>query len=150
MYTAQVDGEATQAAIDAKVAELQAEYTELMSTYVAQADAEKVTELATEMSNTMFEQFKEEYVVAQEAARVANVSTIKILVYLPNYSDSFYLEMNGSLHDELVWDDIKAALYADERMSDQYKIKKIENRDAVETFVGRDYSSTRIIHLQYK
>jgi len=150
-YTAQVNEAATQAAIDTKTAELQAEYTQLMSEYIAKADAEKVATLATEMANNMFEQFKQDYVVeyaeAQEAARVANTSVIRVLVYTPE--SYFFLEITGSLHDELTWDIILEALQADARF-DGLKIKKIEHKDAVETFVGRDFDSTRVIHTIYK
>lgn len=150
-YVAQVDGEATQAAIDAKTAELQAEYTQLMSEYIAQADAEKVTTLATTMAQQMFEQFKADYVVeyaeTQEAARVANTSIIRVLVYTPE--SYFFLEITGSLHDELTWDIILAILEADERF-DGFKIKKIAHKNAVETFVGRDFESSRIIYLMNK
>lgn len=150
-YTAQVDEAATEAVIEAKTAELQAQYTSLMNEYMAQADAEKVVELATTMANNMFEQFKQEYIIeytaAQEAARVANTSVIRVLVYTPE--SYFFLEITGSLHDELTWGTILTALEADERFGG-LKIKKIEHKDAVEAFIGRDFDSTRVIHTIYK
>jgi hypothetical protein len=103
------------------------------------------------MAAEMFEQYKAEYVIeyaeAQEAARVANTSIIRVLVYTPE--SYFFLEVEGSLHDELTWDIILEALQADARF-DGLKIKKIEHKDAVETFVGRDFDSTRVIHTIYK
>ena len=151
-YIAQVDGEATQAAIDAKTAELQAEYTQLMSEYVAQADAEKVTTLATAMAQQMFEQFKADYAIeyaeAQEVARIANVSTIRVIVILPNGKQQG-LDIQGSLHDELTWAMINEAIANDARFVN-YKIYSITNKDAVETFVGRNFQSTRVVKLANK
>lgn len=158
-----VDQQLVDEAVQQRVEEFVANYEPETITVEKVVEVEKPVEVAVEkivtvvdqqqvqqLANEMAEEFKTQYVEEQEAARISNVSTIKVLVYLPNYSDSFYLEMNGSLHDELVRDDIKDALYNDERFLDTYKIKKIENRDAVEVFVGRNYFSTRIIHLQYK
>lgn len=153
-YTAQVDSEATESAIAAKTAELEAEYTQLMSDYMAEADAAKVVELATTMAAEMFEQYKAEYVVeyteAQEAARVATTSFITIQVITPK-GEVLKIKIQGSLHDELTWTIIYNTLQKDNRIDfTNWKIKRVDYQNAVETFVGRDFQSVRVIHFQYK
>lgn len=142
-YVAQVDEEATEAAVEAK-------YTELANTYMAQADNEEVLRLATEMANQMLEEYKVEYIEAQEAARVANLSTIYVHVYGGSgESNSFYLAINGSLYDRLTYAMIYEVLKADARF-EGYKVRSIANKDAVELFVGENYTSTRAIRIELK
>lgn len=142
-YVAQADEEATEAAVEAK-------YTELANTYMAQADNEEVLRLATEMANQMLEEYKVEYIEAQEAARVANLSTIYVHVYGGSgKSNSFYLAIEGSLYDRLTYAMIYEVLQADVRF-EGYKVRSITNKDAVEVFVGENYTSTRAIRIELK
>lgn len=142
-YVAQADEEATEAAVEAK-------YTELANAYMAQADNEEVLRLATEMANQMLEEYKVEYAEAQEAARVANLSTIYVHVYGGSgESNSFYLAIEGSLYDRLTYAMIYEVLQADVRF-EGYKVRSITNKDAVEVFVGENYTSTRAIRIELK
>ena len=142
-YIAQADEEATKAAVEAK-------YTELANTYMAQADAEETLRLATEMAQEMLEQYKAEYIEAQEVARVNNVSSIFVHIYGGvNESNSFYIEVQGSLYDRLTYAKIYEVLQADARF-EGYKVNRIANKDAVEVFVGEDYTSTRSIRIELK
>jgi len=142
-YVAQADEEATEAAVEAK-------YTELANTYMAKADNEEVLRLAKEMANQMLEEYKIEYAEAQEAARVANLSTIYVHVYGGSgESNSFYLAIEGSLYDRLTYAMIYEVLQADVRF-EGYKVRSITNKDAVEVFVGENYTSTRAIRIELK
>ena len=142
-YIAQADEEATKAAVEAK-------YTELANTYMAQADAEEVLRLATEKAQEMLEEYKVEYTEAQETARVNNVSSIFVHIYGGvNESNSFYIEVQGSLYDRLTYAKIYEVLQADARF-EGYKVNRIANKDAVEVFVGEDYTSTRSIRIELK
>lgn len=142
-YVAQADEEATEAAVETK-------YTELANTYMAQADNEEVLRLATEMANQMLEEYKAEYIEAQEAARVANLSTVYVHVYGGNgESNSFYLAIEGSLYDRLTYAMIYEVLETDARF-EGYKVRSITNKDAVEVFVGENYTSTRAIRIELK
>ena len=113
-------------------------------------DQEATQALATEKAQQMFEDYKAEYAEVQEAARVANLSTIYVHVYGGSgESNSFYLAINGSLYDRLNYDMIYEVLKADARF-EGYKVRSISNKDAVELFIGEDYTSTRAIRIELK
>lgn len=113
-------------------------------------DQEATQALATEMANQMFEEYKTEYTEAQEATRVANLSTIYVHVYGGSgESNSFYLAINGSLYDRLTYAMIYEVLKTDARF-EGYKVRSIANKDAVELFVGENYTSTRAIRIELK
>lgn len=141
-YKAEVDQEATEAAITEQYEALKAEY-------IAQADNAETARLAEIQAQELLNEYKIQYAAEQEAARVANVSTVKVYVYFKNnVRDSFYLELQGSLYDRITYDIIYAALLETGYIG-EFKVDRIENKDAVEVFVGEDYQSTRSIRLVY-
>ncbi|MBO7212545.1 MAG: hypothetical protein J6V44_16305 [Methanobrevibacter sp.] len=142
VYVAEANAEATEQAI-----------TEIRNSYIAKADEAEVMEQATLLANKLFEDFKAEYTAAvkaqaeaeAEAARVANVSIVKVYVYYTN-GDHFYLPIQGSLYDRVEYSMIVSALEEGGYLN-EYKIDRVLNRDAVEVFVGEDYTSTRQVRL---
>lgn len=142
VYVAEVNSEATEKAI-----------VEVRNNYIAQADNAEVARLAELQAQQMFEEFKANYVAQikaeaeaeAEAARVANVSIVKVYVYYTN-GDHFYLPIQGSLYDRVEYSMIVSALEEGGYLN-EYKIDRVLNRDAVEVFIGEDYTSTRQIRL---
>ena len=142
-YTVQINEETTNAAVEAR-------FEALKNEYIAQADNAETARLAEEQAQTMFEEFKAQYIAETEAARVANVSIIKVKINFPQTPDlNFTLEIEGSLHDELTYDMIYNALLETGYL-DTYKIDRIMYRDQPEVFIGRDYTSVRTINLKLK
>lgn len=139
-YIAQADQELTEEKVNEMFEALKAEY-------VAQADATEVERLATERAMTMFEEYKTEFVAEQEAALAAAVSTIRVYIY--GGKETFYLYITGQMYERLTYDKIYAALQADARF-EGYKVNRITNKDAVEVFIGEDYTSTRTIRIELK
>ena len=141
-YVAEANSEATEKAIN-----------EIRNNYIATADEAEVMKQATLLANQLFEDFKAEYtatVKAQaeaeaEATRLANVSIVKVYVYYTN-GEHFYLPIQGSLYDRVEYSSIVAALEEGGYL-EGYKIDRVLNRDAVEVFVGEDYTSTRQVRL---
>ena len=146
VYVAEVNSEATEKAI-----------IEIRNNYIAQADNAEVARLAELQAQQMFEEFKTNYAAQiraeveaeAEAARVATKSTISVYVYYKSTSihEFFYLEINGSLHDRLTPEMIRAELEAGGYL-DGFTIERFENRDAVEVFIEENYTSTRRVKLQ--
>ena len=142
VYVAEANAEATEKAIK-----------EITSSYMAQADEAEVVEQATLLASQMFENFKAEFIAQAkaeaeaeaEAARLANVSVVKVYVYYTN-GDHFYLPVEGSLYDRVEYSNIVAALEEGGYLN-EYKIDRVLNRDAIEVFIGEDYTSTRQIRL---
>lgn len=142
VYVAEVNSEATEKAI-----------VEIRNNYIAQADNAEVARLAELQAQQMFEEFKANYVAQiraeaeaeAEAARLANVSTVKVYVYYTN-GEHFYLPIQGSLYDRVEYSMIVSALEEGGYLN-EYKIDRVLNRDAVEVFVGEDYTSTRQVRL---
>lgn len=142
VYVAEANAEATEQAI-----------TEIRNSYIAKADEAEVMEQATLLANKLFEDFKAEYTAAvkaqaeaeAEAARIANVSTVKVYVYYTN-GQNFYLPIQGSLYERVEYSNIVKALEEGGYL-DGYKIDRVLNRDAIEVFVGEDYTSTRQVRL---
>ena len=139
-YVAQADQELTEEKVNEMFETLKAEY-------VAEADATEVERLATERAMTMFEEYKAEFVAEQEAALAAAVSTIRVYIY--GGKETFYLYITGQMYERLTYDKIYAALQADARF-EGYKVNRIANKDAVEVFIGEDYTSTRTIRIELK
>ena len=139
-YVAQADQEL----IEEKVNEM---FEALKAEYVAEADATEVERLASERAMTMFEEYKAQFVAEQEAALAAAVSTIRVYIY--GGKENFYLYIEGQMYERLTYDKIYAALQADARF-EGYKVNRIANKDAVEVFVGEDYTSTRSIRIELK
>ena len=142
-YTVQINEETVNATVEAR-------FEALKNEYIAQADNAETARLAEEQAQTMFEEFKAQYIAETEAARVANVSIIKVKINFPQTPDlNFALEIEGSLHDELTYDMIYNAL-EETGYLDTYKIDRIMYRDQPEAFIGRDYTSVRTISLKLK
>ncbi len=141
-YTAKVDEEATEEAI-------QLAFEEFKNAYIAKVDEEATQAMAEQLAEQMLEEYKEQLVKETEAARIANVSTIKVYVYYKNESGSFYLSISGSLYDRLTYDVIYQELEK-QGYFEEYKVERVENKNAVEVFVGEDYVSTRAIRLVRK
>lgn len=139
-YVAQADQELTEEKVNEMFEALKAEY-------VAEADATEVERLATERAMAMFEEYKAEFVAEQEAALAAAVSTIRVYIY--GGKETFYLYITGQMYERLTYDKIYAALQADARF-EGYKVNRIANKDAVEIFIGEDYTSTRTIRIELK
>lgn len=139
-YVAQADQELTEEKVNEMFEALKAEY-------VAEADATEVERLATERAMTMFEEYKTEFVAEQEAALAAAVSTIRVYIY--GGKENFYLCIEGQKYERLSYDKIYAALQADARF-EGYKVNRVTNKDAVEVFIGEDYTSTRTIRIELK
>ena len=139
-YTAQADQEFTEERVNEMFEALKAEY-------VAEADATEVERLASERAMAMFEEYKAEFVAEQEAALAAAVSTIRVYIY--GGKENFYLCIEGQKYERLTYDKIYAALQADARF-EGYKVNRIANKDAVEVFIGEDYTSTRSIRIELK
>lgn len=139
-YVAQADQELTEARVNEMFEALKAEY-------VAEADATEVERLASERAMAMFEEYKAEFVAEQEAALAAAVSTIRIYIY--GGKENFYLYIEGQMYERLTYDKIYAALQADARF-EGYKVNRVTNKDAVEVFIGEDYTSTRTIRIELK
>lgn len=109
-------------------------------------DQEAAQALATEM----FEDYKTEYAEEQEAARTENISTIYVHIYGGiGDSNSFYIAIQGSLYERLTYAMIYNVLKEDVRF-EGYKVRSIGNKDAVEVFVGEDYTSTRSVRIELK
>lgn len=142
VYVAEANAEATEKAIK-----------EITNSYMAQADEAEVVEQATLLASQMFEDFKAEFIAQAkaeaeaeaEAARLANVSIVKVYIYYSN-GDHFYLPIQGSLYDRVEYSMIVSALEEGGYL-DGYKIDRVLNRDAIEVFVGEDYTSTRQVRL---
>lgn len=142
VYVAEVNAEATEQAI-----------IEIRNNYIAAADEAEVMEQATLLANKLFEDFKAEYTAAvkaqaeaeAEAARLANISIVKVYIYYTN-GEHFYLPIQGSLYDRVEYSMIVSALEEGGYLN-EYKIDRVLNRDAVEVFVGEDYTSTRQVRL---
>lgn len=139
-YVAQADQELTEERVNEMFEALKAEY-------VAEANATEVERLASERAMAMFEEYKAEFVAEQEAALAAAVSTIRIYIY--GGKENFYLYIEGQMYERLTYDKIYAALQADARF-EGYKVNRITNKDAVEVFIGEDYTSTRTIRIELK
>ena len=139
-YVAQADSQLVEQTVNEK-------YEELKASYVAQADATEVERLATERAMAMFEEYKTKFVAEQEAALAAAVSTIRVYIY--GGKENFYLYITGQMYERLTYDKIYAALQEDARF-EGYKVNRIANKDAVEVFVGEDYTSTRSIRIELK
>lgn len=141
-YVAEANAEATEKAIN-----------EIRNNYIAAADEVEVMEQATLLASQLFEDFKAEYAAAAkaqaeaeaEAARLANISIVKVYVYYTN-GEHFYLPIQGSLYDRVEYSMIVSALEEGGYLN-EYKIDRVLNRDAVEVFVGEDYISTRQVRL---
>lgn len=141
-YVAEANSEATERAIN-----------EIRNNYIATADETEVMRQATLLASQLFEDFKTEYTATvkaeaeaeAEAARLANVSTVQVYVYYTN-GDHFYLSLQGSLYDRVEYSNIVAALEEGGYL-DGYKVDRVLNRDAVEVFIGEDYTSTRQVRL---
>jgi len=142
VYVAEANAEATEKAIK-----------EITTNYMAVADEVEVVEQATLLASQMFEDFKANYAAQiraeaeaeAEAARLANVSTVQVYVYYTN-GNHFYLSLQGSLYDRVEYSMIVSALEEGGYL-DGYKVDRVLNRDAVELFVGEDYTSTRQVRL---
>ena len=142
VYVAEANAEATEKAI-----------VEIQNNYMAKADEAEVVRQATLLANQLFEDFKAEFIAQAkaeaeaeaEAARLANVSTVKVYVYYTN-GDHFYLPIQGSLYDRVEYSNIVKALEEGGYL-EGYKIDRVLNRDAIEVFVGEDYTSTRQVRL---
>ena len=142
VYVAEANAEATEKAIN-----------EIRNNYIAAADEVEVMEQATLLASQLFEDFKAEYAAAAkaqaeaeaEAARLANISIVKVYVYYTN-GEHFYLPIQGSLYDRVEYSMIVSALEEGGYLN-EYKIDRVLNRDAVEVFVGEDYTSTRQVRL---
>ena len=141
-YVAQINEEATEEEIKTKTDELQEEYEKLVASYTAQADKEETIRQANELAQQMMEEYKEE----QETARLNNISTIAVLVH---GVVNGYIYIQGSLYEKLTADMIYAAIESDSRF-DNCKITRIDNKYAVEVFIGEDYTSTRSVKLELK
>lgn len=142
VYVAEANAEATEQAIN-----------EIRNNYIATADEAEVARLAELQAQQMFEEFKANYTAQiraeaeaeAEAARVSNVSIVKVYVYYTN-GEHFYLPIQGSLYDRVEYSMIVAALEEGGYLN-EYKVDRVLNRDAVEVFIGEDYTSTRQIRL---
>jgi hypothetical protein len=99
------------------------------------------------MAQQMMEEYKVEYAAEQEAKRLENTSIIYVQV--AKDSEVYYLAMQGSLYEELTWSMIEEAFNQDARFNG-YKISRIINKNAVEVFIGRNYTSTRYITITLK
>lgn len=139
-YVAQADQELTEEKVNEMFEALKAEY-------VAEADATEVERLASERAMAMFEEYKAQFAAEQEAALAAAVSTIRVYIY--GGKETFYLYITGQMYERLTYDKIYAALQADARF-EGYKVNRIANKDAVEVFIGEDYTSTRTIRIELK
>lgn len=142
VYVAEANAEATEEAI-----------AKIRNNYIAQADEAEVMRQATLLASQLFEDFKAEYTAAvkaqaeaeAEAARIANVSTVKVYVYYTN-GEHFYLPIQGSLYNRVEYSMIVSALEEGGYLN-EYKVDRVLNRDAVEVFIGEDYTSTRQVRL---
>lgn len=113
-------------------------------------DQEATQALATEKAQQMLEEYKAEYAEAQEVARAENISTIYVHIYGgTGDSNSFYIGIQGSLYERLTYAKIYEVLQADAKF-EGYKVRSIGNKDAVEVFIGEDYTSTRSIRIELK
>jgi hypothetical protein len=139
-YVAQADSQLVEQTVNEK-------YEELKASYVAQADATEVETLANERALVLLEEFKAQFIAEQEAALAAAVSTIRVYIY--GGKENFYLYITGQMYERLTYDKIYAALQADARF-EGYKVNRIANKDAVEVFIGEDYTSTRTIRIELK
>lgn len=142
-YTAKVDQEATERAIQEQLEVFKAEY-------VAEANAEETVMLAEQKAQQLMEEYKAAFVAEQEATRVATVSTIRVFIIfkdIPN--NNFYLTLSGSLYDRLTYDMIYAAL-EETGWLETYRVYSIANKDHPEVFIGEDYTSVRTITLKLR
>ena len=139
-YVAQADSQLVEQTVNEK-------YEELKASYVAQADATEVETLANEKALVLLEEFKAQFIAEKEAELAAAVSTIRVYIY--GGKENFYLYITGQMYERLTYDKIYAALQADARF-EGYKVNRIANKDAVEVFVGEDYTSTRSIRIELK
>lgn len=139
-YVAQADSQLVEQTVNEK-------YEELKASYVAQADATEVETLANERALALLEEFKAQFIAEKEAELAAAVSTIRVYIY--GGKENFYLYITGQMYERLTYDKIYAALQADARF-EGYKVNRIANKDAVEVFVGEDYTSTRSIRIELK
>ena len=139
-YVAQADSQLVEQTVNEK-------YEELKASYVAQADATEVETLANEKALVLLEEFKAQFIAEKEAELAAAVSTIRVYIY--GGKDNFYLYITGQMYERLTYDKIYAALQADARF-EGYKVNRIANKDAVEVFIGEDYTSTRTIRIELK
>lgn len=139
-YVAQADSQLVEQTVNEK-------YEELKASYVAQADATEVETLANEKALVLLEEFKAQFIAEKEAELAAAVSTIRVYIY--GGKENFYLYITGQMYERLTYDKIYAALQADARF-EGYKVNRIANKDAVEVFIGEDYTSTRSIRIELK
>lgn len=139
-YVAQADSQLVEQTVNEK-------YEELKASYVAQADATEVETLANERALALLEEFKAQFIAEKEAELAAAVSTIRVYIY--GGKENFYLYITGQMYERLTYDKIYAALQEDARF-EGYKVNRIANKDAVEVFVGEDYTSTRSIRIELK
>ena len=139
-YVAQADSQLVEQTVNEK-------YEELKASYVAQADATEVETLANERALVLLEEFKAQFIAEKEAELAAAVSTIRVYIY--GGKETFYLYITGQMYERLTYDKIYAALQADARF-EGYKVNRIANKDAVEVFIGEDYTSTRSIRIELK
>lgn len=139
-YVAQADSQLVEQTVNEK-------YEELKASYVAQADATEVETLANEKALALLEEFKAQFIAEKEAELAAAVSTIRVYIY--GGKETFYLYITGQMYERLTYDKIYAALQADVRF-EGYKVNRIANKDAVEVFIGEDYTSTRSIRIELK
>ena len=139
-YVAQADSQLVEQTVNEK-------YEELKASYVAQADATEVETLANEKALVLLEEFKAQFIAEKEAELAAAVSTIRVYIY--GGKETFYLYITGQMYERLTYDKIYAALQADARF-EGYKVNRIANKDAVEVFIGEDYTSTRSIRIELK
>lgn len=139
-YVAQADSQLVEQTVNEK-------YEELKASYVAQADATEVETLANEKALVLLEEFKAQFIAEKEAELAAAVSTIRVYIY--GGKENFYLCIEGQKYERLTYDKIYAALQADARF-EGYKVNRIANKDAVEVFIGEDYTSTRSIRIELK
>lgn len=139
-YVAQADSQLVEQTVNEK-------YEELKASYVAQADSTEVETLANEKALVLLEEFKAQFIAEKEAELAAAVSTIRVYIY--GGKETFYLYITGQMYERLTYDKIYAALQADARF-EGYKVNRITNKDAVEVFIGEDYTSTRTIRIELK
>ena len=139
-YVAQADSQLVEQTVNEK-------YEELKASYVAQADTTEVETLANEKALVLLEEFKAQFIAEKEAELAAAVSTIRVYIY--GGKENFYLCIEGQKYERLTYDKIYAALQADARF-EGYKVNRIANKDAVEVFIGEDYTSTRSIRIELK
>ena len=139
-YVAQADSQLVEQTVNEK-------YEELKASYVAQADSTEVETLANERALALLEEFKAQFIAEKEAELAVAVSTIRVYIY--GGKENFYLCIEGQKYERLTYDKIYAALQADARF-EGYKVNRIANKNAVEVFIGEDYTSTRSIRIELK